>query len=326
MCTLHLIENGVNVGFEAGRINVGNSDRTSVPIEAVDGLKIYGKPLITTYCIEECMKKGIPISFFSSTGGYIGGFTSTYINVKRQRIQSLFNSTYTSFVLAKKIIYAKVINQLTVLRRYNRTSDECILDIIKSIKHIIKKIDFANDIHQLMGYEGIAARYYFEGLSRVVKKELSFSGRSKCPPKDHFNALLSFGYSLLYNEMYGVIVNRGLNPYFGFIHEDKENHPALVSDMIEEWRAVIVDSMVMSLINGNEISLDDFEVGKGFYLNNIGRKKVINKYNKKMDTKTSYILNNQSITYRKALDYQIQSLVHVIEEDDAFLYSPIMIR
>lgn len=93
----------------------------------------------------------------------------------------------------------------------------------------------------------------------MADTEYAFKGRSKLPPKDEFNSMISLGYSLLLNDKYSKVENRGLNPYFGFLHSDREKHPTLISDMMEEWRAVLIDSLVMSMINGHEILIDDFE-------------------------------------------------------------------
>lgn len=109
-----------------------------------------------------------------------------------------------------------------------------------------------------MGYEGLAARVYFSALDMLIDKDFHFTGRSKRPPKDPFNSMISLGYSILLNEIYGKLQAKGLNPYFGFIHSDREKHPTLASDMMEEWRAVIVDTTVMSMINGHEIHQNQF--------------------------------------------------------------------
>ena len=246
-------------------------------------------------------------------------------------MQAVFDQTSTAFELSKKIIDAKISNQIAVLRRYNRSNGmDGAISNIEKIKKYRKHIVYCRDIYQIMGYEGISAREYFEGIGKVVKAEFQFTHRTKYPPKDHFNALLSFGYSLLYKEIYGMVESRGLNPYFGFMHDDKEGHPALVSDLIEEWRSVIIDSLVLSLVNGNEISIEnDFESNESeipFYLSFSGRKKVIDKYNKKMETTTAYMSGFSAISYRRAIEQQIRSLVHVIEEGDADLYYPIIIR
>lgn len=115
------------------------------------------------------------------------------------------------------------------------------------------KIMTCNRIEEMIGFEGQAAKYYFRGLAACIDKEFSFQGRSRRPPRDEFNSMISLGYSILMNEVYCKIEMKGLNPYFGFIHRDAEKHPTLASDMMEEWRAVIVDATAMSMINGHEI-------------------------------------------------------------------------
>ena len=173
-------------------------------------------------------------------------------------------------------------------------------------------------------------KYYFKRLSKLVEPEFSFNGRSRRPPKDEFNAMISLGYSILMNEMYGKVENKGLNPYFGFIHRDKEHHPTLVSDLIEEWRAVIVDSVVMSLINGHEISLEHFygDMEKpGCFLTKEGMKIFINKLEKKERTDTKYLSYvNYAVSFRRAIELQIGELVKALEMEDATLYKPIRIR
>ena len=176
----------------------------------------------------------------------------------------------------------------------------------------------------------MAAKSYFAGLSRLVDEKFYFKGRSKQPPRDEFNSMLSLGYSILMNEIYSKLENRGLNPYFGFIHSDRENHPTLVSDMIEEWRAPIVDSMVMSMVNGHEIFVEDFYQDvdtPGYFLNKDGMKKFLNKIDGKLRAETKYLdYVDYAVNFRRAIDLQIGQLVKAIEEDDYRLYNPIWLR
>lgn len=109
-----------------------------------------------------------------------------------------------------------------------------------------------------MGCEGNAAKNYFAALPKLVQPEFRFSGRTKQPPKDAFNSMLSLGYTMLLYEIYSEIENRGLTPYIGFLHSDRDGHPALASDLMEEWRSVIVDSAVLSLVQGGEIHISQF--------------------------------------------------------------------
>ena len=192
------------------------------------------------------------------------------------------------------------------------------------------KLDSCDKIEQLMGYEGTAAKFYFQGLSKLVEPEFKFNGRSKRPPKDEFNSMLSLGYSILMNEIYGKIQNKGLNPYFGFIHRDKEKHPTLASDLMEEWRAVIIDSVVMSLVNGHEIQLEHFHhdlYEPGYYLTNDGMKIFINKLEKKLHTDTKYLSYVEyPVSFRRGMELQLGQLVNALEENDATIYQPMRIR
>ena len=106
----------------------------------------------------------------------------------------------------------------------------------------------------------IVTKYYFLGLSNIIKNDFNFNGRNRRLLKDQFNSMIKFGQILLTYEIYGKIENKGLTPYGEFLHKDQERHPTLASDLMEEWRAVIVDSVVLSLMKGNEIYADCFFV------------------------------------------------------------------
>ena len=132
------------------------------------------------------------------------------------------------------------------------------------------------------------------------------------------------------NELYGKLEGKGLSPYFGFMHRDREKHPTLASDLMEEWRAVLIDSTALSMLNGHELILDDFytpEDEVGVFL----QKEAFRKYIKKLDTKfrvqnkyLSYI--RESTSFRKSMDLQVSQLVKAIENGDATLYEPVVIR
>lgn len=100
------------------------------------------------------------------------------------------------------------------------------------MKNSLSKIDSCGKISEVIGYEGRAAKSYFQALSQCIDSKFSFHGRNRRPPKDPFNSMISLGYSIVLNEIYREIEMRGLNPYFGFVHRDAENHPTLASDLI----------------------------------------------------------------------------------------------
>lgn len=333
MSYLYVNESSAKISTQSNYIVVEykNGLVRKIPIETLETIQIFGPAQMTAQCTVQCIKKGIMVVYYSKSGAYFGRLESTgHVNVERQRMQCQLYQTDFSLNLSKKIITAKIHNQLVVLKRYGRSVGNNLEEETKMIKIFENKILTSNTVEQIMGYEGSAAKYYFQGLAKVVNNEFKFSGRNRRPPKDPFNSMLSLGYSILMNEIYGKILSKGLNPYFGFMHSDREKHPTLASDLMEEWRAVIVDSLVMSLINGNEIKKEHFtkdEESLGIYLTEEGMRIYIKKYDKKVRTEAKYLEGLVSpVSFRHAIDLQISSLVNAIMNEDYDLYNPIKIR
>lgn len=329
---LYITENGVSVGLDGGNMLLSFPDgrAESLPKEVVDSILIFGRSQLTTPAIQYCLNRGINVSFFSMTGQYMGSLIpEAGVDVSRLRKQiSLTQDEEVCLSVAKKIVDAKIGNQLVLVRRYLRESGLLLEDRVQAIKLTQKKVLQAKSIQEVMGYEGNASRTYFSILSSVVSDEFRFEGRSRRPAKDPFNAMLNIGYSMLYHEMIGVISNRSLCSYAGFMHQDKTGHATLASDMMEEWRAIIVDSTVMSLIMGNEITKQHFELDETeCRITPEGLRIFIAKMEHKMYTENQYITEiGKPIDYRKAIYHQIQNLVWMIENQDVSFYNPIRIR
>lgn len=333
MSILYVNGHGAVVGIEANRCYVKYKDglKTSIPIETLEGITILGQAEITTPCMMYCLKEGIQVAYYSKGGVYFGRLQSTgHINVGRQRKQCSLYDTEFSLILSKRIISSKLKNQYVVLRRYEKSKNMAESQHAKMIKICRNKIESAVSTPELMGYEGQGAKAYFSGLANVIDPEFEFSGRSKRPPKDKFNSMISLGYSVIMNEIYGKIELKGLNPYFGFMHRDREQHPTLASDMMEEWRAIIVDATVMSMINGHEIHSEDFYFDveePGCYLTKNGIKLFLGKLERKLQTEMRYLdYIEYSVSFRRAISLQLDCLVKAIENADATLYKPIEIR
>ena len=335
MSLLYITEHGGMVGFEGNRITIRTKEHLrSLPVETIDSITMMGASQLTTNCMEQCMKRGIPVSFMSKGGSYFGRLVSTgNINAKLQRRQSALYETEFALELSKRIIEAKIHNQMVVLRRYARSNDSkdvsTLISQIKICKHKIEDGTLTSD-GQLIGYEGNAARLYFDGLSKVIDPDFAFHGRSRRPPKDEFNSLISLGYSILMNEIYNILEAHGVNPYFGFLHKDDEHHPTLCSDLMEEWRPVIVDTIAMSLINGHEITKEDFQQGldmPGCYLTKEGLKFFLSKLEDRLNTKTKYFPDtDQNLSFRSGMEHQVMALIRAISSGDASDYHPLKIR
>lgn len=333
MSLLFINENKATIGVEANRCFVKYSDgmKKMVPIETLEGITILGHAQMTTQCVQECLKRGIPVSYFSKGGSYFGRLQSTgHINAERQRMQCALYESEFALQLAKNIISAKLKNQTVVLRRYEKSRNIPVGESLKMLHICREKVPHCQTIPELMGFEGQGAKAYFEGLSMLVEPDFHFHGRNKRPPRDEFNSMISLGYSVLMNEVYGKIEAKGLNPYFGFLHRDRERHPTLASDMMEEWRAVIVDSTAMGMINGHEIKKEDFILDAeepGCFLTRDGIRTYLSKLEKKFQTEVRYLgYVDYAVSFRRGIALQMDCLVKAIEAGDAFLYKPVEIR
>ena len=331
---LYVSDSDAKLSFAENRVIAVYPDGTkhSLPVESVESITLLTKVQISTQCMEECLYRGIPVSFFSKGGRYFGRLVSTgHANAALQRQQSALYDTPFAVELSRRIISAKIRNQLVVMRRYAKSKAMDIQDLDGKIGIYMKKVPEMDTIEEIMGYEGQCAKLYFQGLSRCIEPEFSFHGRSRRPPMDPFNSLISLGYSVLMNEIYNEIETKGLHPYFGFMHRDAEKHPTLASDMLEEWRAVLIDSMAMSLINGHELTQDAFRMGDeehpGCYLVKDGLKIFLKKMENKLQTRAKYLSYvNHPVPFRRAIALQLGRLVEAIKEGDAEIYEPIAIR
>ncbi|MBQ9981234.1 MAG: CRISPR-associated endonuclease Cas1 [Oscillospiraceae bacterium] len=332
MSYLYVVD-GATLGVDGGYyvVHYKNGDIKKIPSETLESVALFGNVSITTPCVKKFLENGIAVSYFSKKGSYFGRLESTrHTNVFRLKKQiHLSDNPYFKLPLAQKMISAKINNQAVILTRYQRSTDIDVSYERFMMHDLMEKAKNAQSIAELMGYEGNAAKHYFQGLSKVVNQEFAFNGRTRMPPKDAFNSMLSLGYTMLMYEIYGEIENKGLSPYAGFIHSDKERHPTLASDLMEEWRAVIVDSVVMSLVNGKEIDPRDFitdEESGGVFILSTGMPKFIKKFEEKLRSETGYINSSYKMSFRKALWHQVNRLVSAIEAEDPYLYEPIVIR
>lgn len=262
MNSLIIREYGTHISFSQNRIVVCKDGEriNELPIETVESVDIYSRAQMTTQCMLECVGRGISVIFYSSYGSFLCKLDgNAHNNVARQRKQAVLYDTEFALEISRLIVASKIRNQGVLLRRHARDKRVNVDTELERMKYASFKSVRCNSIETLIGYEGIAARNYFKGLRKVVDPAFDFKGRSQFPPEDCFNSMLSLGYSIITKEIMAKVYDRGLNPYFGFMHRDRYDHPSLVSDLVEEWRSVIADSLVLSLVNKHIIKKEDFD-------------------------------------------------------------------
>lgn len=331
MSICYVTTSGSRISFDSGYLVIKEKEDLvrKIPIKTLDSLILFGRIHLTTPVMQELLRRNIPISLFSKTGNYYGRLVSTSsTSAKRLKLQ-VDRSRNQEFCLsfAKSIIEAKVNNQIVVLSRYAKKTCQ---DSINRMKIYRGYILLAPSENELLGYEGMAAREYFQALSQIIHEDFRFDGRTRQPPKDPFNSMLSLGYTILMYEIFGLLENRNLSPYIGFFHKDDEKHPTLASDLLEEWRAPLIDSTALSLIQQQKLTRNDFttnpETG-GVLLSDKALRMYISELEKKMSTPHKYLSYLKEPTnFRRSIYHQVVNLLRTIEENDPTLYTPIRIR
>jgi len=336
MSFIYVYEDGAKISFKQNRLFITIKEKDldrSLPIEGVENVVIIGEVSITSPCIKELLRRGIKLTFLSGSGEFFGKLESTsHVNVSRHMCQfKCLEDSGFAFKIALEFTAAKIRNQITIVRRYerNRESSE-VQRGIDELQIYYKKARDASDKESLMGYEGYAARVYYGLLSKLTEKEFAFSGRSRRPPRDPFNSLLSFAYTLLIYDVFNAVEGKGLHPYISCLHSIRQGHPSLCSDLMEEWRAVIADSLVMYVISKGIVKKKDFvtaEDSEGVFLKPEIAKVFISEYEKKIRTKAKYLSYLDFATsFRRAIEYQAGQYVKAIEQQDPSLYKGVIIR
>lgn len=281
MRTLYVSQQGcyITLKNELLIIKQGETIFNEVQLPLLEQILIFGHSQMTTQAIRSCLSRDIPIAYLSRMGycyGRVLPIERGYRRVSRYQ-QEL--TPIECLLVARKIVQAKLKNSRTFLLRQQRRNPSQTAEIsIKSLELLAQKAGEAETIEKLMGFEGAGAAQYFSAFGECLNNpNFIFLGRSRRPPGNPVNAMLSFGYQILWNHLLTLIELQGLDPYYACLHQGTERHAALASDLIEEFRTPIIDSLVLWLINTKAMNAEtDFEYhDSGCYLNNIGRPKYI---------------------------------------------------
>ncbi|NLD18161.1 MAG: CRISPR-associated endonuclease Cas1 [Tissierellia bacterium] len=326
---IYITTQGSRLSLDEGRVNISQPEgmTRSIPKEQIESISIFGKVQITSDVINHCLSRGIPINYFSGRGKYFGRtYTTSHSDIYRlkQQIKLSENEDF-ALELSKNIVSAKVNNQITLLRRYEKTRNN-LTDIIKEMSIVSRKIKSANNLSELRGFEGYIARLYFGGISKCINPIFEFKGRNRQPPKDPFNSLISLGYTILLNEIVGNLEAVGLNPFCGFLHEDRERHPTLASDLIEEFRTPLVDSLALNLCNNKLKEEDFYKEDEAVFLEKETLKIYLEELENKMNISQNYRQDDSPSTFRRTIGLQCRDLVRAIKEEDPSQYKPLWTR
>lgn len=305
--------------------NNENVEKLRVPLLLIEGIVIFGNTTISNYVIKICSDYNIIISYVSVYGNYYGRFCGKNNgNIFLRKKQYEMYGTTKSIELVKNIILGKVLNSRNVLLRVIRDCEDIekknnLIESSNKILEISKNLKDANTIDSIRGIEGSIANIYFSTFDNMLKVEderMLFQKRSKRPPENYCNCLLSLLYTLLTMNVTSALETYGLDSSCGYMHTLKSGRASLSCDLVEEFRAPIVDKFVINLINRKQITQKDFEFGEnGIVLTKQGLKKVLDLWEKHKENEVFYPLYNKKVKIKVVPYLQAQLMAQYIRGD-----------
>lgn len=316
---IHILEPGTTVGRTGEQLKISRRGQPveTIPIRQVGQVVLHSFSQISTQALHFCAAQGIGVHLISGGGRYLGSFDPREGSIQRRIRQYMaLSNPETCLELARKLVNCRGQGQRKFLMRGTRGMAKIPQDLqqaIAQMKAVLKQVPQAKSLESLLGLEGNLAALYFGALpwlSQDVAAELRFEGRNRRPPKDRFNALLSFGYALLLKDVMNSILVVGLEPALGFYHQPRSQAAPLALDLMEIFRVVLVDLPVVASVNRGQWDIkEDFELrGEQVWLTDAGRRKFVNLYERRKQESWKHPVTGYSLTYRRLLELEVRLL------------------
>jgi len=304
-----------------------------LPFHSIQNMFCFGRIMVSPALMAACGEKGIGISFFTEYGKFqsrVQGPQSGNVLLRRAQYREADDSPH---ILAKLFIAAKLVNCRNIIMKHQRNhgQDDQLERLVKYLADNLKRLERSNDVDQMRGIEGDSAASYFACFNNLIVEDLResfpFSGRTKRPPLDRVNALLSFAYTLLTHEIASALQGVGIDPYVGFLHTDRSGRVSLALDMLEEYRAWWCDRFVLTLINRKQISPDDFieESSSAIRLTDDARKMVLTAWQDKKQEELQHPYTEEKIQIGLLPHVQAMLLSRYLRKDME-IYTPFIAR
>lgn len=317
MTTVYITHNDTTLSKLGDRIIVRQDGKevADLPVIKVDQIVIFGNASLSAQLITMLLDAGIPVTYLTFNGRFRGRLlphVSKNSLLRKEQFRASLDKN-TCCYLAASFVKGKLTNMRNFILRNTRgertdqTNEAC-----GKIKMMIDKLPFTENMDEIRGIEGMGTKYYFKEFAKLLNDEkgMTFTHRNKRPPRDPVNALLSFCYVMLYNEIQTALYIVGFDPYIGYLHADKYGKPSLALDLMEEFRAPVADSLVVSLINKGMVAKENFkenEIG-AIEMTESTLKKVVQSFEKKLRSRIKYSLLEETITMREIMEKQARIL------------------
>jgi CRISPR-associated protein Cas1 len=328
---LYLNTQGLYVGRKSEVLEIKEDGKVvqEIRLREINQVNLFGNIQVSTQAMQKLCELNVPLVMHSQNGyfqGMVQGTGLKNILLRREQFR-LADDSPRSLRIAKALVAGKIRNQRVMLMRNHIDPPT---RAIAELKRAVMKADRAGSSQSLLGIEGTAARIYFQHFAGMLKPgedpidpinetgqppryAFDFRGRNRRPPRDPVNALLSLAYALLAKDLTIIAASVGFDPYLGFFHLPRPGRAALALDLMEPFRPLIADSVVLSAINNRMVYPEHFyEAGRGVSLTDPGRKALFRAYEQRMDQLVTHPLFDYRVSYRRLLEIQTRLLARVV--------------
>lgn len=329
--TLYVTRDGAYIHRERETlvVEIEKAKVAQIPVLSLSGLVGIGRVMMSPSAMALCAEHNIAVSFLTAHNRFlaqVSGAQSGNVLLRRQQYRMADDADGCREIV-RCIVAAKVGNTRAILQRELRNhpdndADGAIADAVQRLARIKQSIPGADSADSLRGYEGEAARAYFAVFNRLIKAETGFSmaGRTRRPPRDPVNALLSFLYTLLCHDCRGACEAVGLDPAVGFLHRDRPGRPGCALDLMEEFRAFVADRVALTLINRKQVTPKAFEIRENgaVMMTDACRKTVLEQWQKRKQEEVTHPVLREKMPLGLAFHAQAQLLARHLRGDVEF--------
>lgn len=329
MTTLYVTDQGAYVRVKYKQFQVFHEKelKISVPVNRVSHVVLFGCCNLSHGAVSLALQRRIPVLYLASNGRYFGRLDTeghAQIDYLTKQVEHAQDPEFT-FRQAQSIILAKLHNSRILLQRMNRKRpSELAAGAIAELPELMTRITQAESIESMLGFEGQGASLYFRAFASLLKGKFEFEKRTRRPPTDPVNSLLSLGYTLLSQNLHSMVETVGLHTHFGNLHKPQKTRPSLVCDLVEEFRSMVVDVFVAYLINSDIFTEEDFtppDARGGVYLQPDALKKFLKHWEEKLQQKITHPHTGIKVSYRRCFELQVWEYVACLMGDQE-VYRP----
>lgn len=312
---------------EAVSVEVERETKLRVPIQTLGAIVCFGRVSCSPFLMGFCGERGVGLSFFSERGRFLArvqGPVSGNVLLRREQYRWA-DRPEKSAAIARAVVLAKVANCRTVLQRGIRDKPDTagaqdMEAAVRRLGRIIDEVSSAESVDEIRGHEGDAARVYFGAFDHLItssKDEFFLKERSRRPPLDNMNALLSFIYTVLVHDVASALEGVGLDPAVGYLHRDRPGRPSLALDLMEELRPVIAERLALSLINRRQIKGSGFRTSEsgGVVMDEASRKEVLVAYQQRKQEEIQHPFLGERVAFGLTPHLQATLLARFIRGD-----------